>query len=102
MNTPPRVELDGRDAPALLAQLLARRAGYTPEWLAADRGAGLAAIAARYLEALTQRLGQVPDKLKLGFLDVAGLSLVPAQEARAPVVFRLSDQATGGSAPART
>ena len=41
MNTPPRVELDGRDAPALLAQLLARRAGYTPEWLAADRGAGL-------------------------------------------------------------
>lgn len=104
MNTKPTVELDGRDAQALLAQILARRIGYTPEWLAADKsaGAGLAAIAARYLEAVAQRLGQVPAKLKLGFLDVAGLSLVPAQEARAPVVFRLSDQASGGSAPART
>ena len=104
MITKPSVELDGRDAQALLADILARRVGYTPEWLAADKsaGVGLAAIAARYLEAVVQRLGQVPPKLKLGFLDVAGLSLVPAQEARAPVVFMLSDQASGGSAPART
>ncbi|MEP7117824.1 MAG: hypothetical protein ABI880_09590, partial [Acidobacteriota bacterium] len=104
MNTKPVAELDGRDAQALLAAILARRVGYTPEWLAADKsaGAGLAAIAARYLEAVVQRLDQVPPKLKLGFLDIAGLSLVPAQAARAPVVFRLNDQAAGGSAPART
>ena len=104
MNTRPDVVLDGRDAQALLAQILARRVGYTPEWLAAQQSAGfgLAAIAARYLEAVAQRLGQVPPKLKLAFLDAAGLSLVPAQAARAPVVFRLSEQATGGVAPART
>lgn len=104
MNTKPTVDLDRRDAQALLAALLARRVGYTPEWLAADKsaGVGLAAIVARYLEAVAQRLEQVPPKLKLGFLDIAGLSLVPAQAARAPVVFKLNDQATGGSAPART
>ena len=104
MITRPDPELDGRDAQALLAAILARRAGYTPEWRASDKsaGAGLGAIAARYLEAVVQRLGQVPPKLKLAFLDIAGLSLVPAQAARAPVVFRLNGQATGGSAPART
>ncbi|CAN7511967.1 putative baseplate assembly protein [Variovorax sp. LjRoot84] len=104
MNTKPSIELDRRDAQALLAAILARRAGYTPEWLASDKTAGraLAAIAARYLEALAQRLGQVPEKLKMAFLDIAGLSLIAAQAARAPVVFRLGDQAAGGSAPART
>jgi hypothetical protein len=108
VNTKPSIELDGRDAQALLAAILARRAGYTPEWLASDKSAektaghALAAIAARYLEALAQRLGQVPDKLKMAFLDIAGLSLIAAQAARAPVVFKLGDQATGGSAPART
>ncbi|WP_431273000.1 hypothetical protein ACQ858_12155 [Variovorax ureilyticus] len=98
MNTKPSVELDRRDAQALLAAILARRVGYTPEWLAGDKsaGAGLAAIVARYLEAVAQRLEQVPPKLKLGFLDIAGLSLVPAQAARAPVVFRLNDQSAGG------
>jgi len=104
VKTKPAIELDRRDAQALLAAILARRAGYTPEWLASDKsaGAGLAAIAARYLEALAQRLEQVPTKLQLGFLDIAGLGLVPAQAARAPVVFRLNDQGSGGSAPART
>lgn len=104
MNTKPSVELDRRDAQALIAAILARRVGYTPDWLAADKsaGSGLAAIVARYLEAVAQRLEQMPPKLKLGFLDIAGLSLVPAQAARAPVVFKLNDQATGGSAPART
>ena len=46
----PAVQIDGRDARELLAELLERRAGYTPEWLAADKtaGAGLAAVGARY------------------------------------------------------
>jgi hypothetical protein len=104
VNTKPAVALERRDAQALLAALLARRVGYTPEWLAAEKsaGAGLAAVVACYLEAVAQRLEQVPPKLKLGFLDIAGLSLVPAQAAHAPVVFKLNDQASGGSAPART
>lgn len=104
MNSKPTFELERRDAQALLAAILARRAGYTPEWLAADAsaGAGLAAIVARYLEAVAQRLDQVPAKLQLGLLDLAGLALVPAQAARAPVVFKLGQQAASGSAPART
>jgi uncharacterized phage protein gp47/JayE len=107
MSTRPALQpdwLDPRDAQAWLAAILARRAGYAPEWLApqASAGAALAAIAARYLETVAQRLDQMPDKLKLAFLDLAGLSLIPAQEARAPVVFSLNDQAAGGSAPSRT
>lgn len=104
MITKPSVEIDGRTARTLLDEILARRRGYTPEWRADDGGAGsgLAAIAARYLEAVVQRLDQAPDKSKLAFLDLAGLSLIAAQAARAPIVFQLSDQTAGGSAPART
>lgn len=104
MITKPSVVLEPRDARQLLSAILARRAGYTPEWLAPEKsaGAGLAAIASRYLETIAQRLNQAPDKDKLAFYDLAGLSLIPAQEARAAVVFRLSEQASGGSAPART
>lgn len=104
MITKPSVELDRRDARQLLAAILARRAGYTPEWLApgTSAGAGLAAIAARYLEAVAQRLEQAPGKSKMALLDIAGLSLIAAQAARAPIVFRVSEQSSGGSAPART
>ncbi len=104
MNLKPSVVIDGRDARKLLADILARRPGYTPEWLADDQNAGngLAAIAARYLEAIVQRLDRSPVKSKMAFLDLAGLSLIPAQAARAPVVFQLADTSAGGSAPART
>ena len=104
MISKPSVELDPRDARQWLADILARRLGYTPEWLAPDKsaGAGLASICARYLEAAAQRLNQAPAKNKLAFLDLAGLYLIPAQAARAPIVFQLSEQATAGSAPVRT
>ncbi len=104
MNGKHTPALAGRDARALLAAILARRAGYTPEWLArqGSAGTGLAAIVAGYLEAVSQRLDQVPERLKLGFLDLAGLALVPAQAARAPVVFQLGAQAAGGIVPAGT
>lgn len=104
MITKPTVVLDPRDARQILAAILARRAGYTPEWLAPSKsaGAGLAAICSRYLETVAQRLNQAPDKNKLAFLDAAGLSLIPAQASRAPVVFQVAGSSAGGSAPART
>lgn len=104
MITKPSVELERRDAREWLAEILTRRAGYTPEWLAppASAGSGLAAIGARYLEVVAQRLNQTPDKIKTAFLDLAGLGLIAAQAARAPVVFRLAEQSAGGTAPART
>jgi uncharacterized phage protein gp47/JayE len=104
VNNRPSVELDRRDARRIFGEILARRVGYTPEWLAAEKSAGnaLAAVCARYLETVAQRLQQTPDKNKMAFLDIAGLSLIAAQAARAPMVFRLAESASGGSAPART
>ena len=100
----PQVRLDERDADAIVQQLLTRRVGYTPEWLApnASAGVGLSWIFARYLYAVLQRLNQSPEKNKLAFLDLLGLGLVPASSARVPLVFQLSGQAASGSAPAGT
>lgn len=104
MIAKPSIVLDPRDARQILADILARRAGFTPEWLARPKsaGAGLASIAAGYLETVAQRLNQAPDKNKLAFLDSAGLGLIPAQAARAAVVFQVAAQSPGGSAPAGT
>ena len=87
---------------AVLAALQARRPGYTPEWnpapggdwsRARGPGAALARVAARFLEALEQRLGQAQGKRELAFLGLAGVTLVPPRPASAPVVFRLQDKA---------
>jgi hypothetical protein len=102
--TRPAPPLDTRTARQLLDELLARRAAYVPAWDGVDRapGTALAAIASRYAYAILQRLNRVPEKQKLAFLDLAGLSLVPAQAARAPIVFQLNEQAAGGAAGAGT
>ncbi len=49
-----------------------------PAWDGVERapGTAVAAIAARYAYAILQRLNRVPEKQKLAFLDLAGLSLV--------------------------
>ena len=67
--------LDERDTARVFEQLLARRAGYVPEWLAADRSAGAALgwIFSRYLYTVLQRLNQAPDKNELAFFDLLGL-----------------------------
>src|SRR5215216_7689555 len=66
------------------------------------RDIAIAQIGARYLQAIVQRLNQVPDKNKLAFLDLLGVNLIAAQGARAPVVFRLSDKAPDTRLPAGT
>ncbi|MEZ5351539.1 MAG: putative baseplate assembly protein [Bryobacteraceae bacterium] len=104
MIAKPQIEPDRRDARQILEAVLARRLGYTPQWLAPEKSAGhaLAAVCARYLEAVVQRLNQAPAKNKLAFLDLAGLGPIATQAARAPIVFQLSAQSAGGSAPAHT
>lgn len=84
--------LDDRDADQIAGDLLARRLGYVSNWTPKSKGADTAitGIAARYLYAVIQRLNQSPEKNKLAFFDLLGLSLVPAQAARAPIVFQLS------------
>jgi Baseplate J-like protein len=101
---PAKIKLDAREAAQLVSDLLARRPGYVPEWLPSEAGADVAVaqIAARYLQAIIQRLNQAPYKNELAFLDLMGIRLIPAQAARAPVVFRLSDDASDARVPAGT
>jgi Baseplate J-like protein len=101
---PAKIKLDTQEAAQLMADLLARRPGYVPEWLPSEAGADVAVaqVAARYLQAILQRLNQAPYKNELAFLDLTGVRLIPAQAARAPVVFRLSDNAADARVPAGT
>src|SRR5260370_30725045 len=46
------------------------------------------------------RLNQAPDKPLLPFLDMMGISLIPADPSRAPVVFQPNAGATDGRLPA--
>jgi hypothetical protein len=98
------IKLDPRDAGQLASALLARRPGFVPEWVLSDSGAGyaLTQITADYLQAIVQRLDYAPDKNKLAFLDLLGIQLIPATPARAPLVFRLSDNAADTRIPAGT
>ncbi len=95
---------DNRSLADLLNSILARRPGYVPDWLPAANtaGNGLAWIVARYLQVVIQRLNQAPDKNRLAFFDQLGIGLVPAQSARAPIVFTLTQGAADSHAPAAT
>jgi hypothetical protein len=89
----PAPVIDARDRFAVLADLLAHAPGYTPGWSPAPGSAGLslATIFARYAEILIEGLNQVPERSFLAFLSSIGASLLPAQPARAPLVFSLMD-----------
>lgn len=95
MISPSSPAIDSRRALQIVQQLLARRPGYLPEWVPTEKGAGaaLAWIHARYVEAVLQRLNQVPHKSKLAFLELLGIEMIPAQAARAPIVVRLAKDA---------
>ena len=84
-----------RDAAAIDAELRALARGYVPEWRPGDVGADAAIIriAARQLEAIARRLEQAPAKHRLAFLELLGIRLIPAQPARAPMVFELAEDA---------
>jgi hypothetical protein len=79
--------------------LAANRAGYTPEWNAAlgqgDAGEAFLAILARQLEIQAGGLNAMPLRMQLEYLEQLGACLLPAQSARAPLVFKLLDTATG-------
>jgi hypothetical protein len=92
--------LDDRDVDQIARDLVARRLGYVSNWVLKSKGADAAitGIAARYLYAVIQRLNQSPEKNKLAFFDLLGLSLVPAQAARAPIVFQLSPDGSDATA----
>ncbi|WP_341890346.1 putative baseplate assembly protein [Variovorax sp. YR752] len=92
----PTPMLTDRDAAAIRTALTHNRRGYVPEWHAGgDAGAGLHAALARNLEIQGDGLNAAPLRLQLEFLDSIGANVLPAQPARAPLVFALLDTASG-------
>jgi hypothetical protein len=96
--------LDSRDASLVLRELLARRPAYVPELIPAEDQPSwaLLQIFSRYMETVIDRLNQAPDKNLLAFLDMLGVSLIPARAARAPVVFLPLPTGVDGRIPAGT
>ncbi len=88
MSTP-RPVLDSWDSDAQLRNAEEKLPAFVPGWHAAPKGPGAALLQvyARFLKALADVINQAPDKNKLAFFDLLGLELLPAQAARAPVVF---------------
>jgi hypothetical protein len=97
-------QLDPRNAGQLVIELLKRRLGYVPEWTPTPDGADSALIqaAARYWQAIIQRLNQAPLKNKLAFFNTLDIQLIPAQAARTSIVFRLADNVSDARLPANT
>ncbi len=83
--------VDPRSTADFATALQDRVPGYLPGWAPAPGGAGsaLLAIAARLSAVVADRLNRAPEKNELAFLDMLGVSLLPAQAARAPVTFSL-------------
>ena len=96
--------IDSSDAETIVARFDNMRQGYVPQWAPRPKSAGeaLGQVFSRFGLAILQRLNQVPARNKLAFLDLLGLRLVPAQSARAPIVFALSSGAPDSAAPAGT
>jgi hypothetical protein len=97
-------KLERRDEKGLADCLRARIAGYLPAWRPGERGAdaALLAVAARFCSVLGTRLNQSPVKNLMAFLETAGIQRIPAQSARAPVVFKVNPAAADGHLPQGT
>lgn len=105
MTAPPGSDLIlSRDRSAILAEILASRSAYVPDWLPAEGGAGrgVAEILAGYLELLQERLAKVPGHREAVLLDMLGVSLLPAQGARTHVTMKAVPGTRGARVPRGT
>ncbi|MGY4828746.1 putative baseplate assembly protein [Sphaerotilaceae bacterium SBD11-9] len=99
--SPRSPKIRARGLAAIRDALAANRRGYVPEWSApagaGARSAGSAwlAIAARTFDLQAQGLNAMPLRLQLEHLERLGASVLPAQPARAPLVFKLLPNAQG-------
>lgn len=95
-------EIDKRKFSELFNILKDRAVLYTPEWTITDAdekkaGVALLKIFAHMQEEIITRLNRVPDKNFTAFLEMLGIKLMPAQPAKAPVTFYLSEGLTEGA-----
>jgi hypothetical protein len=100
----PCTAVDPRSAADFEALLHERVPGYLPGWSAEPGrpGSALLAIAGRLSAVVADRLNRAPEKNELAFLDMLGVSLLPAQPARVPVTFALRAGLGDSRVPAGT
>lgn len=96
--------LDSRSASDFYEELTAAQPAFVPELppLAQGSMTALMQILARFSSIVVQRLNQAPDLDKLAFLDMLGITLIPAQPARAPLVFQPLPLTANNRVPAGT
>jgi hypothetical protein len=83
--------IDDRRYQALVDELIARIPAHTPEWTnftQSDPGVTLIQLFAHITESLLYRSNQIPERNRAKFLQLLGVPLVPAQDARGLVAFR--------------
>ena len=92
-------KIDAREFQALLDEKKAMVPLYTPEWDISDEkdvGSALFKIFTHMQLEIINRLNRVPDKHFTAFLELLGINLMPAQPARVPVTFYLSNKLSEG------
>lgn len=89
MRTP---HIDKRSLEDVLQQLRERIPFYTPEWRAEEGEAATAVmrIFAHMYMGILHRLNRSPDKHFIAFLNMLGVKLIPARQAKAPITIHLS------------
>jgi hypothetical protein len=91
--------IDDRRYKDLVDELVARIPVHTPEWTnfnAADPGITLIHLFAHLTESMLYRANQIPERNRLKFLQLLGIGLGPAQEARGLVGFANEQGERGG------
>ncbi|MEH2032168.1 MAG: baseplate J/gp47 family protein [Nostoc sp.] len=94
MSAPPKINT--KNFETILQEIRKLVPFYTPEWIVSDHkdsGSALLKIFAHLYTGTLQQLNLVPEKNFIAFLDMLGVKLLPAAQARAPVTFKLSDGA---------
>ena len=98
-------KVDDRTYNDILRETMARIPVHTPEWTNhndSDPGITLLQLAAYLQEMIIWRLNRVPQKNYQKFLQLVGLSLLPAAPAHADLTFTLSKGAVSAAIPTGT
>ncbi len=86
----PGPQIDNRDYQALVDEMIARIPVHTPEWTnfnSSDPGITLVQLFAHVAESVIYRANQIPERNRAKFLQLLGIGLQSAREARGIVAF---------------
>ena len=101
--TPQAPPIDERSFDDLMAEAEARLRASCPDWTdfgPGDPGRTLVEVFAHLTEILIWRANRLPDRARIEFLRMAGMTLRPPAAAQATLVFRRQDTASALTVPA--